>query len=89
MMQPDFTTVSSPKAVDGYLALMIGTSLWKGCFQDNSVESAAEFVVETIGDNAKHIEDFVVFVCCIIPNNFQSLNICFAIGCVACRVTLC
>jgi hypothetical protein len=38
---------------------MIGTDLWHPCYDINFIQSAAEGVAKSLGDNAKHIEGYV------------------------------
>ena len=59
MMDKNYTTVSKPKSIDGFLGVMIGDSIWQGCFSENDIEPTAEFIAEQVGDNARHIEGYV------------------------------
>jgi hypothetical protein len=46
MMQSDFTTVSQPDSVDGWLGIMVGNSLWCGSFNYTRIYS--EFMLQLI-----------------------------------------
>lgn len=56
MMQEEYTTVSEPESVDGYLAIMIGDQVWCQLFSEDKLSSAVEFILGRVGDRAKHIE---------------------------------
>ena len=53
MMQSDFTTVSQPESVDGWLRLYLGYNLWYPLWDEGQVESTGDAIAEVIGDHAK------------------------------------
>lgn len=58
MMQEEYTTVSEPESVDGYLAIMIGDKLWCPLFTEDKLANVVEFISGKVGDRAKHIEGY-------------------------------
>jgi hypothetical protein len=58
-MQSDYTTaVDSPKTIEGFLGVMMGSTFWQPCFTENDVPATVSFIAGQIGSNAKHIEGF-------------------------------
>lgn len=46
MMEEDYTTVSEPEAVDGYLGLMIGGSLWYPLWDEQQITPSVGSIVD-------------------------------------------
>jgi hypothetical protein len=53
MMDEQYHTRSSPRQVDGWLGMMVGTELWYPLWDTNQVESTAKQLSNLIGNNAK------------------------------------
>jgi hypothetical protein len=53
MMDEQYHTRSSPRQVDGWLGMMVGTELWYPLWDANQVESTAKQLSNLIGNNAK------------------------------------
>ena len=53
MMQSDFTTVSQPESVEGWLRLYLGDKLWYPLWDKGQVESTGDAIAGIIGDHAK------------------------------------
>ena len=53
MMQSDFTTVSQPERVEGWLRLYLGDNLWYSLWDKSQVESTGDAIAGVIGDHAK------------------------------------
>ena len=53
MMQSDFTTVSQPESVEGWLRLYLGDKLWYPLWDQGQVESTGDAIAGLIGDHAK------------------------------------
>ena len=51
MMDNNYTTVSSPDCVDGWLGIMIGDALWYPLWEQNHIESTAKEIVKLINSS--------------------------------------
>ena len=59
MMQQEYTTVSEPESVDGYLGVMVGDSLWYPLWNESAVSEAVDALSGLLNENAKKIEGYV------------------------------
>jgi hypothetical protein len=53
MVDENYHTRSSPRAVDGWLGFMVGSDLWYPLWQMNQVEQTAKAIADLVGENAK------------------------------------
>ena len=53
MMDAEYTTVSKPYGVDGWLGFLVGTELWYPLWAPDKVDSTAREIVKLVGDNAR------------------------------------
>jgi hypothetical protein len=53
MVDENYHTRSSPRAVDGWLGFMVGSDLWYPLWQMNQVEQTAGAIADLVGENAK------------------------------------
>jgi hypothetical protein len=54
MVDENYHTRSSPRAVDGWLGFMVGSDLWYPLWQMNQVEQTAKAIADLVGDHAKN-----------------------------------
>jgi hypothetical protein len=57
MMDPSYTTVSSPDCVDGWLGIQVGGALWYPLFNESQVPSTANEIVKIMGDRCKRSDN--------------------------------
>jgi hypothetical protein len=53
MVQNEYTTVSTPEYVDGWLGIMIGDSLWYPMWSESQIDSTAQEIAKVLGNEAK------------------------------------
>jgi hypothetical protein len=54
MVDENYHTRSSPRAVDGWLGFMVGSDLWYPLWQMNQLEQTAKAIADLVGDHAKN-----------------------------------
>jgi hypothetical protein len=54
MVDENYHTRSSPRAVDGWLGFMVGSDLWYPLWQMNQVEQTARAIADLVGEHAKN-----------------------------------
>jgi len=57
MMDPSYTTVSSPDCVDGWLGIQVGGALWYPLYNESQVSSTANEIVKIMGDSCKRSDN--------------------------------
>lgn len=53
MMQQEYTTVSSPDSVDGYLGIMVGDNLWYPLWDGTFLSDTVDSITKLLGDHGK------------------------------------
>jgi hypothetical protein len=59
MLQEEYTTVSEPESVDGYLSVMIGDLTWAPLFGESYVSTAADYISNIVGECAKRVDGYM------------------------------
>ena len=60
MMQQDYTTVSAPDSVEGWLRMYMGSKLWYPLWDAGQVQSTGDALAQLIGDKGKLVAAAVV-----------------------------